>query len=52
MYSATFIFAKGDWDDEFNRLDESIAQIAKSTPGYSGEESWENTKTGLVSNVY
>ncbi len=52
MYSATFIFAKGEWDDEFYRLDETIAQIAKSTPGYLGEESWENAKTGLVSNVY
>ena len=30
MYSATFIFAKGEWDDEFYRLDETIAQIAKS----------------------
>jgi heme-degrading monooxygenase HmoA len=52
MYSATFIFAKGEWDDEFYQLDEKIAAIAKSTPGYLGEESWENTKTGLVSNVY
>jgi len=52
MYSATFIFAKGQWDDEFYRLDETIAQIAKSTPGYIGEESWENPKSGLVSNVY
>jgi heme-degrading monooxygenase HmoA len=52
VYSATFIFAKGEWDDEFYRLDETIAQIAKTTPGYLGEESWENPKTGLVSNVY
>jgi heme-degrading monooxygenase HmoA len=52
MYSATFIFAKGEWNDEFYRLDEEIARIAKSTPGYLGEESWENTTTGLVSNVY
>ena len=52
MYSSTFIFAKGQWDDEFYRLDEEIAKAAKSTPGYLGEESWENTSTGLVSNVY
>jgi heme-degrading monooxygenase HmoA len=52
MYSATFIFAKGEWDEAFYRLDETIAQIAKSTPGYLGEESWENPKTGLISNVY
>lgn len=52
MYSATFIFAKGDWDDEFHRLDAEIASVAKATPGYLGEESWENSQTGLVSNVY
>jgi heme-degrading monooxygenase HmoA len=26
--------------------------MAKLIPGYLGEESWENPKTGLVSNVY
>lgn len=52
MYASTFIFAKGEWDDEFHRLDEQIAAAAKATPGYLGEESWENTDQGLVSNVY
>ncbi len=52
MFSSTFIFAKGQWDDEFHRLDAAIAEAAKATPGYLGEESWENTSTGLISNVY
>ena len=26
--------------------------MAKATPGYLGEETWENSETGLVSNVY
>jgi heme-degrading monooxygenase HmoA len=52
MYSSTFTFAKADWDDEFHRLDAAIAQAAKATPGYVGEESWENTATCLISNVY
>jgi heme-degrading monooxygenase HmoA len=52
MYSSTFIFAKADWDEEFHQLDAEIAQAAKSTPGYLGEETWENTATGLISNVY
>lgn len=52
MYSSTFIFAKKQFDDEFHRLDIAIAEAAKSTPGYLGEESWENASTGLVSNVY
>lgn len=52
MYSATFIFAKGHFDDEFHTLDQDIAKMARSSPGYLGEESWENPSTGLVSNVY
>jgi hypothetical protein len=42
MYTSTFTFAKRQFDPEFYALDEVIAQIAKSIPGYLGEESWEN----------
>jgi heme-degrading monooxygenase HmoA len=52
MYSSTFIFAKKQFDDDFHALDNAIAVAAKATPGYLGEETWENTETGLVSNVY
>ena len=52
MYTSTFTFAKGEFDDEFHVLDGVIAQIARSITGYLGEESWENPATGLVSNVY
>ncbi|MFT4100794.1 MAG: antibiotic biosynthesis monooxygenase [Burkholderiaceae bacterium] len=52
MFSSTFIFAKRQFDDEFHRLDAAIAEAARSIPGYVGEESWENDRTGLVSNVY
>lgn len=52
MYSSTFIFATRQFDDEFHRLDQAIAEMAKAIPGYIGEESWENPRTGLVSNVY
>jgi heme-degrading monooxygenase HmoA len=52
MYTATFTFAKKQFDDEFHRLDETIAALAKTLPGYLGEESWENSSTGLVCNVY
>lgn len=52
MYTSTFTFATGEFDDEFHALDNVIAQLAKSIPGYLGEESWENPATGLVSNVY
>lgn len=51
-FSATFTFAKGDYDAEFHALDAVIAEVAKSIPGYLGEESWENSAEGLTSNVY
>lgn len=52
MYSSTFIFAKKHFDEKFYSLDQAIAEAAKEIPGYLGEEAWENTSTGLVSNVY
>lgn len=52
MYTATFTFAAGAFDDAFHTLDQAIAQVAKSIPGYLGEESWENPSSGLVSTVY
>jgi heme-degrading monooxygenase HmoA len=52
MYSATFIFDKKQYDDEFYILDNAIAEAAKETKGYLGEESWDNAETGRVCNVY
>jgi heme-degrading monooxygenase HmoA len=52
VFSSTFIFAKKQYDDEFHALDAVIADVAKNTPGYLGEENWENNSTGQVSNVY
>jgi heme-degrading monooxygenase HmoA len=52
MYSATFIFKKKQFDDAFYQLDQAIAEIAKRTTGYMGEEAWENPATGQISNVY
>lgn len=52
MFTSTFIFAKKQFDDQFHALDQVIAAAARAIPGYRGEESWENTATGLVSNVY
>ncbi len=52
MYSSTFTFAAGAFDEAFHSLDAEIAAVARSIPGYLGEESWENPGTGLVSNVY
>lgn len=52
MYASTFIFRAGQYDDEFHRLDQSIAETARTLPGYLGEETWENTGAGLIQNVY
>lgn len=52
MFTATFTFAKREFDDAFHTLDQVIAETARSLPGYLGEESWENAATGLASNVY
>ncbi|MGA7596004.1 MAG: antibiotic biosynthesis monooxygenase [Gallionella sp.] len=52
MYSATFIFDKKQYDEEFYKLDNAIAEIAKGSTGYLGEESWENPENGRISNVY
>jgi heme-degrading monooxygenase HmoA len=52
MYTSTFTFAQRGFDDAFHALDQVISQAARSTPGYLGEESWENPAQGLVCNVY
>lgn len=52
MYSATFIFKTRQFDDEFHQLDQTIAQAARETPGYLGEETWENPANGRIANVY
>ena len=52
MYSATFIFDKKQYDEEFYKLDSAVAEIAKQSVGYLGEEAWENPETGRISNVY
>ncbi|GAA5785156.1 antibiotic biosynthesis monooxygenase family protein [Chitiniphilus shinanonensis] len=52
MYSATFIFDTRQFDDDFHRLDAQIAEAARQTAGYLGEEAWEDPKTGRVCNVY
>ncbi|WP_312430669.1 antibiotic biosynthesis monooxygenase [Achromobacter sp.] len=52
MYTSTFIFAKKQFDDEFHRLDQRIAEAARAMPGYLGEESWEDATRGLFANVY
>ena len=52
MFTSTFTFAPGPFDDEFHRLDQAVAAIARSIDGFLGEEAWEDSSKGLVANVY
>ncbi|OYV02242.1 MAG: antibiotic biosynthesis monooxygenase [Burkholderiales bacterium PBB5] len=52
MYSATFIFDQKRIDAEFQALDALIAQAARDTVGYLGEEARQDPQTGRQCNVY
>jgi heme-degrading monooxygenase HmoA len=50
MILCQFIFKPGTYDDEFNRLDDEIAEYAKSLKGFIGNEAWFS-KDGTVKNA-
>jgi hypothetical protein len=52
MISATFIFQKKDYDDEFLRLDAVIEEANLRNPQFLGKDSWANPEKGLSCVVY
>src|SRR6218665_3798732 len=52
MISASFMFNQREYDDEYFALDGRIAEIAKATQGYIGEEAWQNLENGKGCTVY
>jgi heme-degrading monooxygenase HmoA len=52
MYSASFIFEAGTYDDEFHRLDALIESAAKATAGYLGQETWRSMDGQKTNAVY
>jgi len=52
MVSATFIFQKKDYDDEFYRLDKIVEDSNKANPDFLGQDSWENIEKDLQCVVY
>lgn len=52
MYTTTFIFEAKEYDDEFHRRNDTIAEQARAIPGFLGEEEWHNEATGLHAEVY
>ena len=52
VYTTTFIFEAKQYDDEFHRRNDTIAEQARAIPGFLGEEEWHNDATGLHAEVY
>lgn len=52
MYIAAFIYAPGQYDEEFHRLNGIIDAIAKSLPGFLGAESWQSTSDARRNATY
>ncbi|MFP5375092.1 MAG: antibiotic biosynthesis monooxygenase family protein [Gammaproteobacteria bacterium] len=52
MYSASFIWEPGVYDDEFHRLNGLIDSLAKSLPGFLGVESWQSADGKRRNAVY
>ncbi|MBI3230401.1 MAG: DUF4188 domain-containing protein [Burkholderiales bacterium] len=52
MHTATFIFDKKEFTEEFHRIDAMITEAANATSGFLGAEEWHDPKTGRVSTVY
>jgi hypothetical protein len=52
MYSAVFIYEPGQYDDTFHALNALIDDIALSTQGYLGQESWRSKAGSKVNATY
>jgi heme-degrading monooxygenase HmoA len=50
MYTASFIFEPGTYDEKFHELDALIEAAANTTAGYLGLEVWKSTD-GLKTNA-
>lgn len=52
MFSISFIFRPGAYDDDFHRLDDAIAALAKGTEGFLGSEVWASRDGKTTNAVY
>lgn len=52
MFSISFIFKPGTYDDEFHRLNAATEAIAKSTQGFLGSESWWSKDGSKCNAIY
>ena len=52
MFSISFIFKPGTYDDEFRRLDDATQAVADSTEGFLGAETWWSDDRTVCNAVY
>jgi len=52
MFTISFIFRPGTYDDDFHRLDGAIAATAKQTEGFLGSETWVSGDGKTINAVY
>lgn len=52
MFSCSFIFKPGKYDEEFHRLDTSIDDYAKSLEGYIGVDRWFSEDGTVTNSIY
>lgn len=48
MYTATFMIRIRAYDDDFHRVNQSVIDLAESSPGYLGRESWTEEDRNVV----
>lgn len=52
LFLSSFIFEKGEYDDDFYRLDGWIEAFTKTLPGFIGMESYTDAASGRIINNY
>ena len=52
MFSVSFIFRPGAYDEEFHRLDAATQAIAEATKGFLGSETWWSDDRAVCNAVY
>ncbi len=52
MYSATFIYDAGTYDDKFHALNNLIQEVAEASAGFEGSESWKSISSDRISSTY
>ena len=52
MFQCSFMFTRIHHDEEFQRLDDAIADYARSLEGFVGSDTWFNSDSSQVNGVY